>query len=132
MAGALTTPVGGEDDAKALEAAADEIDAAAAEQHAAARAVRQLADERRDGRSWLSIAQRGGLRATLERVGAGVQSLRREASRIRRAAARGMVGEGASTRRIGALFGVSHQRVSSIVAQGEHDKEELPEGTAST
>lgn len=116
------TQVGEEDaqamehDAQALEAVADQIEVAAAEEHAAAATVRELAAERRKGHSWMHIAEHGSLRSALDRIGHGVQSLRSGAARLRRTTARGLVAEGASTRRIGSLFGVSHQRVSSIVA----------------
>lgn len=127
MAGELTKPAGDEDatmpgeDATMLEAVADEIEAAAAEERAAAATVREMAAERRKGHSWVHIAEHGSLRRALGRIGHGVQTLRSGAARLRRTAARGLIAEGASTRRIGALFGVSHQRVSSIV--GRRDEE---------
>lgn len=116
MAGELTKPIEDED-ATMLEAVADEIEAAAAEERAAAASVREMAAERRKGHSWMHIAEHGSLRRALSRIGQGVQTLRSAAARLRRTAARGLIAEGASTRRVGALFGVSHQRVSSIVGR---------------
>ncbi len=124
MAGALLTPVG-DDDANALEAVADEIEAAATDDLAAAAAVREMAVQRRKGRSWRHLAEQGSIRSALDRIGVGVLRLRSNAARLRRTAARGLVAEGVSTRRIGTLFGVSHQRVSSIVATKNDRK---PEG----
>lgn len=116
-------PIRDEDaDADALEAVAEQIDAAAAEEHAAAATVRELAAERRKGYSWIHLAEHGALRAALERIGNGVKVLRGGAARIRRTATRGMAAEGASTRRIGTLFGVSHQRVSSIMARSDEEE----------
>lgn len=123
MDGTLVTQVGNEgaqaseSDARALEAVASQIEAAADEERAAAEMVRELAADRRKGHSWMHIAEHGSLRSALDRIGKGVQSLRSGAARLRRTTARGLVSEGASTRRIGSLFGVSHQRVSSIVAR---------------
>lgn len=114
-------------DAEALEAVADRIDDAATEEHAAAASVREMAAERRKGRSWLTLAEHGSLRSALDRIGNGVQIIRSGAARLRRTAARGLAAEGVSTRRIGTLFGVSHQRVSSIMARPD---EEEPEGPA--
>jgi hypothetical protein len=129
----LTTSIG-DGDSATLEAVADQIDAAASEERAAASTVRELAAQRRKGSSWTHIATHGGLRAALERIGDGVQVLRGGAARLRRTAARGMVEEGTSTRQIGRLFGVSHQRVSAIVSNGDvvssEDSEER-EGSAS-
>lgn len=115
------TPVGDQDAAR-LEAVAAQIDAAATEEHQAAATVRELAAERRKGNSWMHIAQHGSLRVALDRIGKGVQTLRSGAAHIRRTAARGLIEEGASTRRIGGMFGVSHQRVSSIVARRDEDE----------
>ncbi len=114
-------------DAEALEGVADRIAAAATEEHAAAAAVREMAAERRRGRSWLTLAEHGSLHSALDRIGKGVQIIRSGAARLRRTAARGLAAEGVSTRRIGTLFGVSHQRVSSIMARPD---EEEPEGPA--
>lgn len=126
--GAVDAEADAEAEADTLEAIAERIDAAAAQEHAAAATVRELAAERRKGRSWMHLAERGALRAALERIGNGVRVLRGGAARIRRTAARGMAAEGASTRRIGALFGVSHQRVSSIMARQDEEEPGGPAG----
>jgi hypothetical protein len=115
----------GQTQEESLESVADDIDAAASDQHSAATTVRSIAADRRRGMSWAQIADKGTLRHALDLLSRSVQLLRSSAARIRRRSARGLVDEGVSTRRVGALFGVSHQRISSIVAHRESD----PPGT---
>ena len=105
--------------AAALEEVADTADATAREQRQAAVLARRLAGRRRRGLSWADLTAEGGATQLVELLGAGALRLRGAAGALRQLVARGLAAEGMTTRRIGERFGVSHQRVSSILSDNE-------------
>ncbi len=115
-------PNGSEDgtdvDATELDMVAREIDQAIAEGEEATQAVRRLAGARRRGESWMSIVSGGEAPDRSVRTVQGVAGrLGASAGQLRRVIARGLAQEGRSTREIGRLFEISHQRVSAILGR---------------
>ena len=104
-------------DATELSTVAGEIDQAAAEGEEAAQAVRQLAEARRRGESWKAIISEGEAPKTVRAVMGAAERLAASAGQFRRIVARGLSREGRSTRDIGRLFEISHQRVSAILGR---------------
>jgi hypothetical protein len=101
----------------ALNEVADVADDTAREQHAVAVASRRLSRERAQGASWREIADGGRPRTLLGLIGASARRLSVVGNGLRRALVVAMAGEGLTTRQIGERFGVSHQRVSSLLRQ---------------
>ncbi|HET6795383.1 MAG TPA: hypothetical protein VFH45_13120 [Acidimicrobiales bacterium] len=106
---------------KALREVADAADATSREQHRAAGAVRRIADRRERGASWRDISASDSALRVVELLAGGASRLREAAGRLRRVIAGGLADEGMTTRKIGERFGVSHQRVSTLLSRGEDD-----------
>ncbi len=109
-------------EARELETMADDVEAEARREEATAEDLRRVARDRRRGDTWRVLSADGRLHASLERLGGGAVLLRRAAASLRRLFTRGLFGEGMTTREIGRTFGVSHQRISSILGRREDDR----------
>jgi hypothetical protein len=101
----------------ALNEVADAAEDTAREQHQVAVTSRRLSRERAQGASWGEITD--GVRpwTLLGLLGASVRRLSAVGKGLRRALAVALAAEGFTTRQIGERFGVSHQRVSSLLRQ---------------
>ncbi|MGY1610196.1 MULTISPECIES: hypothetical protein [unclassified Geodermatophilus] len=103
----------------ALEDLVREIDRCAAElQDARARAELLLA-ERRAGRAWLDIVTAESRPLVVERISTVLSGLAGAGSAWRRAQARALQAERVSINRIAALYGVTRQRVSALLRDGD-------------
>jgi transposase-like protein len=105
----------GDPAAAALDEVAEAADATADEQRQVAATSRRLRNERQRGASWREITVDGRARTLLGLIGMSARRLTTVGKRLRRALAVALTSEGLSTRQIGARFGVSHQRVSSLL-----------------
>lgn len=113
-----------ENDAAILKELADDIEDAADAERQVADETRELATEREAGTSWRALMAGGRPRALTSRLSHTASRLRDSAGRLRRLTAEGLVGEGLTVRKIGQLFEVSHQRISSILSQDAGAKDE--------
>lgn len=77
--------------------------------------AKQLLEQRRSGQSWLDIVSAETRPLIVERITHALESLTTTGSRWRREQARALLVEGVSINRIAALFGVTRQRISTLV-----------------
>jgi hypothetical protein len=98
-----------------LEDVAEAADSVADEQRRIAREARSLASARRRGVGGVQLMDGGGGRVLkgLRRSG---MLLLANARRLQAVLARTLADDGLTTRQIGARFGVSHQRISALMA----------------
>ncbi|MBC8091029.1 MAG: hypothetical protein H7Y15_03640 [Pseudonocardia sp.] len=85
-------------------------------QHALERAE-QLLEQRRGGRTWLSIISAESRPLIVERVSTTLESLATSGGRWRREEARALQAESVTITRIAELFGVTRQRISTLVRE---------------
>jgi hypothetical protein len=81
----------------------------------ALRRAEQLRQQRRSGRSWQDIVSSETRPLIVERITHALESLTTTGSRWRREQAHALLAEGVSINRIAALFGVTRQRISTLV-----------------
>jgi len=81
----------------------------------------QLRQQRRPGQSWLDIVSAETRPWIVERVTHALESLNTKGGRWRREQACALLDEGVSINRIAALFGVSRQRISTLVRKRNGD-----------
>lgn len=81
----------------------------------ALRRAEQLRQQRRSGQPWLDIVSRETRPLIVERITHTLDSLTTTGSRWRREQACALLAEGVSINRIAALFGVTRQRISTLV-----------------
>jgi hypothetical protein len=100
-----------------LEDVAATADSIADDQRQTARQARDMAQARRRGATWQQIIEAGPALSLLGLLRGNAERLSRAGGRVRSAIARGLAAEGFTTRQIGKRFGVSHQRVSSLLSR---------------
>ncbi len=108
-------------EADRLTEVADQVADSARLQRRAATLVRRMAAQRRRGRPWRSIVTSSTPRRTLELLGEAGRRLRHGARQLRQLLVGGLSAEGSTTRQIGELFEVSHQRISVILRTRHQD-----------
>ena len=81
----------------------------------------QLRQQRRSGQSWLDIVSTETRPLIVERITHALESLNTKGGRWRREQACALLDEGVSINRIAALFGVSRQRISTLVRKRNGD-----------
>ncbi len=110
---------GGDSALQALEALVRELDRCAAELHDARVRAELLLAERRTGRPWLEIVIAETRPLVVERESTVLSGLAGAGSAWRRAQARALQDEHVSINRIAAMFGVTRQRISALLRDGE-------------
>jgi hypothetical protein len=114
----VSLPSGSPDDVlDALHALAAALDAATADQRAMADEALRMRRHRAWRGSWLSTLPPPGELNLVSLSTRAVSSLNLATSRVRTTLARALRSEGLTVREIAALFGVSHQRVSELLAR---------------
>lgn len=83
---------------------------------AAVRRARDVARQRARGLSWRSILGDADHPVMVEMLTANLERIQTAGSALRRESARALRSEGATMEEIGAIFGVSRQRVASLLA----------------
>jgi hypothetical protein len=107
-----------EDDTEALDALDDVVtalEATCSEGQVAAREAQMLRAHSRDGKRLSDLLQGDGGPTLVQRLSELQKRLGDAGSRLRRAQARHLHREGLSTERIAELFGVTRQRISTLL-----------------
>jgi hypothetical protein len=92
----------------------------------ALRRAEQLRQQRRSGQSWSHIVSSEARPLIVERITHALESLTTAGGRWRREQARALHAEGMSINRIAALFGVTRQRISTLVRKRNGNAEADP------
>lgn len=132
MAETSSTPDGhgGDGELAALDDLADQIEDRARDSHLLARRVRRLRDSRAGGRSWQDVLARDSQPATLHLSARVLRGMTEASGVLRRTLARGLRADGATVPEIAERFGVSHQRISTLLRRREPEAQDR--GPAST
>jgi hypothetical protein len=92
----------------------------------ALRRAEQLRGQRRSGQSWAEIVSTESRPLIVERISYALDSLTTAGGRWRREQACALLAEGVSINRIAALFGVTRQRISTLVRKRNGNAEGNP------
>ncbi|HET9732996.1 MAG TPA: hypothetical protein VFP54_10015 [Acidimicrobiales bacterium] len=105
--------------AAVMDEVAATADSVAADQHRLARSARATARSWRDGRTWAAMSEQGTVPAVVSGLASGAAEVAMATARLRASLFQALVSEGWTVRRVGHLFGVSHQRVSSMLSRSK-------------
>lgn len=89
----------------------------AADQRRLAGSARATARRWRNGGSWSGLSEQGTPQEIVGGLSSGAADMAMAVAGLREALFRALVAEGWTIRRVGRYFGVSHQRVSSMLAR---------------
>lgn len=103
--------------ADALEHVAAAANEVADDQRRIARDARSLARRHRQGRTWTQLLEDGTAVGLVRLLRDSATLLVATARRFQTGLARALAREGLRTREIGSRFGVSHQRISSLMSR---------------
>lgn len=101
----------------ALELVATAADDVAEDQRRVARRARAMQRQRDRGWSWAKVLDREAEPGLLELLRRSARRLVESVGQLAQALARGLTGEGESRRQIARRLGVTHQRISAMLAQ---------------
>lgn len=105
--------------AAVMDEVAATADAVAADQLRLAESARAMARRWRDGRSWSDLSERGAVREIVSGLMSGASAVSVAVARLRESLFKALVAEDWTIRRVGRHFGVSHQRVSSMLSRSK-------------
>jgi hypothetical protein len=103
---------------EALDSVVDALRENARVNQAAVRQARDIRQLRSKGRSWRQILGSGNQPLIVEMLTDNLERIQAAGSQLRRESAAALHAEGATMEEIGAMFGVSRQRVSSLLSSG--------------
>jgi hypothetical protein len=103
---------------EALDSVVDALRENAKVNQAAVRQARDLIQLRDRGLSWRQILSNGDHPLVVQMLTDNLERIQTAGSQLRRESAAALHDEGATMEEIGALFGVSRQRVSSLLSSG--------------
>ncbi|MDQ6617472.1 MAG: hypothetical protein M3083_22680 [Actinomycetota bacterium] len=113
----MTALVGQEASLQVLDALARDADQNAQDERLLARRIQKLRAGRAEGRSWQDLLSDEPHPGTLHLASEILARLTRASGGLRRAVARGLRAEGASIAAIAERFGVSRQRISTLLGR---------------
>jgi hypothetical protein len=103
----------------AFDEVVESLEEACAEGEMAAEQARTIRERCRQGSSWRELLAGDDQAPLVRQVAEVLKNLGKASSRLRRAEARALHGEGLSTERIAQLFGVTRQRISALLAPSQ-------------
>jgi DNA invertase Pin-like site-specific DNA recombinase len=115
-----------EDELAALEGLAETVEENAREERLLARRIRQLRAGRAAGRSWHSLLDREGPPPVLELSSRILRRATDASVVLRRRLAAGLRAEGGTLPAIARRFGVTHQRISTLLRNGTSNGDRPP------
>lgn len=119
----MTLPPGREEELNALDSLADEAEENAREERVLARRIRQLRTGRAAGRSWHTLLDRELGTALLAMPTRILRRATDVSGLLRRRLAAGLRAEGATIPAIARRFGVTHQRISTLLRNNHRPPE---------